>query len=106
MVLMKVSKEERYYIFKKSGGAILNFTARRIDKIASIEGLGQAIGVLGQEVRGLLVVGFVQGVAEGVEGEDQFALGRRRDAFLFHRLYLAFPWYRGYMREPASRLSE
>ena len=29
----------------------------------------------------------------------QFALGRRQDVFLFHRLYLAFPWYRDYMRE-------
>jgi len=31
----------------------------------------------------------------------QFAYGARPDVFLFHRLYLAFPWYRDYMRERA-----
>lgn len=31
----------------------------------------------------------------------QFALGARQDVFLFHRLYLAFPWYMEYMKERA-----
>ncbi|HOO55481.1 MAG TPA: DUF2723 domain-containing protein [bacterium] len=32
----------------------------------------------------------------------QMGLGRRQDVFLFHRLYLAFPWYRDYMRDRAA----
>jgi len=31
----------------------------------------------------------------------QTVLGARRDILLFHRLYLAFPWYRDYMRDRA-----
>ncbi len=32
----------------------------------------------------------------------QFAHGARPDVLLFHRLYLAFPWYRDYMRERSA----
>lgn len=36
----------------------------------------------------------------------QFARGMRRDAFLFYRLYLAFPWWRDNMRARAAQLGD
>jgi len=36
----------------------------------------------------------------------QFADGMRRDVFVFHRLYLAFPWWRNYMGDRADALGD
>src|SRR5690606_35255176 len=48
----------------------------RTGRVELREGLGQLVGVLGDEVRGLLVVGVDQGLVEGVQQEDQVPLGR------------------------------